>query len=314
MTDVKMGAILWSQATDWDGFLTAAQRSDELGYDSIWTWDHLLAIFGEPDQPIVEGYTALAALGMATSDAELGLLVGANTFRNPGLVAKSVITIDHISRGRAVLGLGGAWFQPEHQAFGFDFGAGFGERLDWLDEAVAAIRELVDGGTFSSDATGRYQFDELHLNPGPARSRMPIMIGGSGEKKTLRTVAGYADRWHAFGSPETLARKDLVLREHCDDLGRDQAGIERSTGGKVLIRRTEDEARAVLIEIMERNQTPMAAIDGDETFWVGTATSIVDRMLAYREIGFDTFLIEMPSPYDQQTMEALIEEVKPALA
>lgn len=313
MADIKLGAVLWSQASDWTGFLSAAQHADDLGYDSIWTWDHLLAIFGDPDQPVVEGYAGLAALGVATTRAELGLLVGANTFRNPGLVAKALTTIDHISGGRAILGLGGAWFETEHTAFGIEFGAGFGERLDWLDEAMGAIRELVDGGTVTSDGAGRYQFSGLRINPGPARDRMPLMIGGSGERKTLRTVAKYADQWHAFGSPETLVRKDRVLRQHCEDVERDQSQIERSPGAKILIRETEAAAVELLHELMELNRTPMSHIDGDETFWVGTADQIVERMAAYREVGFDTFLIEMPAPYDQETMETLVQDVKPAL-
>lgn len=311
---VRIGAILWSQATDWDGFLTAAQRADVLGFDSIWTWDHLLAIFGESDQPVVEGYTALSALAMGTSNAELGLLVGANTFRNPGLVAKSVITIDHISGGRAVLGLGGAWFKPEHTAFGLDFGTGAGERLDWFDEATAAVRAMVDGETVTSDGKGRYRFDNLRLNPGPARDKLPLMIGGSGEKKTLRTAARFADRWHAFGSPETLAHKDGVLKRHCDDVGRDHTEIERSTGGKVILRESESAARDVLAELMENNRTPMADVTGDETFWVETPGKLVERLGSYTEIGFRTFLIEMPAPYDHETMEMLVEVVRPEIA
>jgi alkanesulfonate monooxygenase SsuD/methylene tetrahydromethanopterin reductase-like flavin-dependent oxidoreductase (luciferase family) len=314
MAGVKFGAILWSQATDWDGFLSAAQRADQLGYHSIWTWDHLLAIFGDPDQPILEGYTALAGLAMATTTSELGLLVGANTFRNPGLVVKSVTTIDHMSGGRAILGLGGAWFELEHTAFGFDFGSGAGQRLDWLDQAGAAVRHLIDGDTYSSDVGGRYRFEGLHINPGPLRRAMPLMIGGSGEKKTLRTVAKFADQWHAFGSPETLGHKDAVLQQHCDEVGRNHEEIERSTGSKILIRETEDAANRALREIMDRNQTPMSAIEGDETFWVGTAQGVIDKMLSYRDIGFHTFLIEMPSPYDRQTMETLVEDVKPAVA
>src|SRR3954447_1589908 len=134
MADVRLGAALWSQATDWSGFLGAAQRAERLRLDHVWTWDHVRAIFGDPDQPIFEGYTALAAVAQATERIRLGLFVGANTFRNPGLVAKAVATIDHISNGRAMMGLGGAWFETEHRAFGIDFGSGFGERLDWLAE------------------------------------------------------------------------------------------------------------------------------------------------------------------------------------
>jgi alkanesulfonate monooxygenase SsuD/methylene tetrahydromethanopterin reductase-like flavin-dependent oxidoreductase (luciferase family) len=310
---LKLGAVLWSQATDWAGFLSATQRADELGYDSIWTWDHLYAIFGDPDQPVVEGYSALAGMAIGTERADLGLLVGANTFRNPGVVAKAVVTVDHMSGGRAILGLGGAWFGLEHEAFGIDFGSGFGQRLDWLDEATAAIRALVNGGTVSSDGDGRYDFKDLKLNPPPLRSRLPIMIGGSGEKKTLRTVASYADQWNAFGSPEVLAHKDSVLRAHCEAVGRDHTEIERTVGGKIVIRDTEAEARRVLEDLMERNRTPMTDIEDDDTFWVGTAAEMTERFLAYREVGFESVLVEMPAPYDRETMEKLVEVVRPAV-
>jgi len=313
MSELKFGAVLWSQATSWNGFLSAAAEADALGYDSIWTWDHLYAIFGEPDQPIVEGYTALAGLAMGTRHADIGLLVGANTFRNPGLVAKSVVSIDHMSQGRAILGLGGAWFELEHTAFGIDFGSGFGERLDWMDGATAAIRSLLDGESVTSDA-GRYHFQDLKLNPTPLREHLPIMIGGSGEKKTLRTVAKYADQWNAFGSPETLAHKDDVLRSHCDDVGRNPEDIERTVGAKILIRDSEAAAVRLLEDLMEHNKTPMDRIAEDETFWIGTAEQIAERMVAYRQVGFHTFLVEMPSPYDRETMHALIEVVKPAVA
>ena len=136
MTDLKTGILLWSQGASWPEQLEAAQRVDRLGYDHLWTWDHLYAIFGDPYQPIFEGWTSLAAWAMATERTRLGLLVGANTFRNPGLVAKTAATLDHISGGRAILGIGGAWMELEHQAHGIDFGSGFGQRLDWLDESV----------------------------------------------------------------------------------------------------------------------------------------------------------------------------------
>ena len=313
MPELKFGAVLWSQATAWEGFVSSAQRADELGYDSIWTWDHLYAIFGDPDQQIVEGYTALAGLASATKQAELGLLVGANTFRNPGVIAKSMVTIDHMCGGRAILGLGGAWFGLEHEAFGIDFGTGFGQRLDWMDEAAGALRSLLDGETVTSDGTGRYEFRSLKLNPLPRRSHMPIMIGGSGEKKTLRTVARYADQWNAFGSPEELSRKDQILRAHCEDVGRDHEEIERTVGAKIVIRDTKSEADAVLELLMEHNRTPMSNIAEDHTFWVGTSGEIIEKMLGYRDVGFHTFLVEMPAPYDRETMDALAEVVRPAV-
>ena len=311
MSDVRLGINLWSQASDWPSFLEAGLAADRLGYDHLWTWDHLLPIFGELDQPVHEGYTALAALAQATKQIRLGLFVGANTFRNPGLAVKSVVTIDHISGGRAMFGLGGAWFEAEHTAFGIDFGSGFGQRLDWLAEAVPAARTLLDGGTVTSEPGGRYQFDGLTILPRPLQDHLPIVIGGSGEKKTLRIVARYADMWNAFGTPEGLVAKDAILRAHCEAVGRDEAEIERSVGCKVTIRSTEAAARAVVDAALDNNKTPRSLADTDHTFWTGTAEQVAETMLAYKRIGFGTFIVELAAPYDHETMETLVSVVKP---
>jgi alkanesulfonate monooxygenase SsuD/methylene tetrahydromethanopterin reductase-like flavin-dependent oxidoreductase (luciferase family) len=311
MAELKLGINLWSQASDWPSFLAAGRRADELGYDHVWTWDHVLAIFGDPSQPIFEGYTALAALAQATERARLGLFVGANTFRNPGVAAKAVATIDHISNGRAIMGIGGAWFGGEHQAFGIDFGTGFGQRLDWLAEAAPALRTLLDGGEVTSPAGGRYAFDHLRINPRPVQDHLPIMIGGGGEKKTLRIVAQHADMWNVFGTPETVAAKDAILRQHCADVGRDQSDIERSVGCKVTIRATEAEAEKVRLSTLEHNHTPLARVEGDVSFWTGSPEHIADTILGYRRIGFDTFIVELAAPYDDETMVTLINVVKP---
>ena len=311
MSDVKLGINLWSQASEWPAFLAAGRRAEELGYDSLWTWDHIYAIFGDPHQPILEGYAALAALAQATSRIRLGLFVGANTFRNPGLAVKSLTTIDHISGGRAALGIGGAWFELEHTAFGIDFGSGFGQRLDWLDESVSAIRTLLDGGTVTSEPGGRYAFDELRISPPPVQAHLPIMIGGGGEKKTLRIVAQYADIWNVFGTPETVARKDAILREHCAAVGRDSARIERTLGFKPTIRSTQAEAERSSSTCWQRTRTPTSRMEGDVSVWTGTPEQIAETMLSYRKVGFDTFIAELAAPYDAETMETLINVVKP---
>jgi len=313
VTELKTGILLWSQAAEWPEMLDAARRVDRLGYDHLWTWDHLYAIFGDPYQPIMEGWTTLAAWAMATERTRLGLLVGANTFRNPGLVAKTAATLDHISEGRAILGIGGAWMEPEHTAHGIDFGTGFGQRLDWMDESVGAIRQLLDGETISSKPGGRYEFNDLRHHPLPIQQHMPIMIGGSGEKKTLRSVAKYADLWNAMGTPEFLAHKVEVLRGHCDAVGRDINEIEFTLGVKLTIRDDKSEAERVRAAAMEHNKTPHADIEDDTTFWEGSPEEIADRLRPYVDLGFRTVISEQPAPYDVETLERFIGEVKPLI-
>jgi alkanesulfonate monooxygenase SsuD/methylene tetrahydromethanopterin reductase-like flavin-dependent oxidoreductase (luciferase family) len=311
--DLKLGILLWSQVASWPDMLDAAKRVERLGYEHLWTWDHLYAIFGDPHQSIFEGWTALAAWAMATERTRLGLLVGANTFRNPGLVAKTATTLDHISGGRAILGIGGAWMEPEHRAHGIEFGSGFGQRLDWLDESVAAIRQVLAGESVSSPPGGHYAFDELRHLPPPVQRRLPIMIGGSGEKKTLRTVARYADMWNAMGPLELMAHKVDVLREHCAAVGRDPAEIEFTLGVKLTIRDSRAEAERVWTEAMAANRTPLSDLEDDDTFWKGTPEEIADRLRPYVELGFRTVISEQPAPYDIETFERFIGEVKPLI-
>lgn len=307
-----MGVLLWSQGTDWDAFEDAAKRVDDLGYDHLWTWDHVYAIFGDPFQPIFEGWAALAAWAKVTTRVRLGPLVTANTFRNPAHVAKLATTLDHISGGRAILGIGGAWFELEHTADGYDFGASAGQRLAWLDESVALVRSLLDGHEVTHDGP-RYRLDRARHRPGPVQARLPLMIGGSGERRTLRTVARYADMWNAFGGVDTLRHKADVLRSHCDDIGRDPGDIEFTVGCKPLIRDTESEAHRALEELMARNRTPMKDVEDDESFWVGTAEQVADRAARFRDVGFEAVIAEIPAPYDGETLERLIGEVRPML-
>ncbi len=311
MDDFKLGVLLWSQGTSWAEFERAAKKVDDLGYEHLWTWDHLHAIFGEPQQPIFEGWISLGAWAKATTRVRLGLLVGANTFRNPGLVAKLATTLDHISGGRAIMGLGGAWFEYEHDRHGIDFGHSAGERLDWMDEATVAIRTLLDGGEVTSEPSGRYSFDHLRQEPLPLQQHVPLMIGGSGERKTLRTIAKYADMWNGMGSPERMRHKMDVLMAHCHDVNRDPTTIIKTTALKPVIRNSVAEAEKVMHAQMAHNRTPLSDIEDDTTFVSGPSELVAEYLIARKEIGFTEAIAELAAPYDDETLERFIGEVKP---
>ena len=302
---IRVGVLVWPQQTEWTPMLETAQLADRVGLDSLWTWDHMHAIVGDPLQPIYEGWTTLAGWAAATERIDIGLMVGANTFRNPGLTAKTAVTVDHISGGRTWLGIGGAWFEYEHTAAGVDFGTGFGQRLDWLDEAVSGMSTLLAGETVTSAAEGAYDFRELEHHPLPYRGpgSRPIMIGGGGEKKTLRTVARYAQGWNVGGTLETLSHKAQVLRGHCQAVGRDPLQIEHTLVRFAVIRDDADEARRVLQAGLDANGSSHQ-IDADLDFY-GSEEQIAEQWQRYVELGFTHLIVDIPSPFDHETIERL---------
>jgi len=306
---IKLGANCWNQYTTWADLREAGIRADKLGFDSLWTWDHLYPIVGSHTGPIFEGWLTLAAWAEATERATVGLMVGANTFRNPAIVARMATTLDHISGGRAVLGIGGAWFETEHRGLGIEFGSSPGERLRWLDEAVQIMRGMLHGERPSGSEF--YKAREALNLPLPLQEHLPILIGGGGERKTLRIVAKYADACNLGGDVETVKRKDEILRRHCEEVGRDESEIERTAGvGTVIIRDSADEARRAFAEMFARN--------GKADAWrhqpVGTVDDVVEHLRPFGEIGFRHLIVGFPPPHDTESMERLISEVKPRLA
>jgi len=302
---MRFGAQLWSQHTSWLDFRDAALAAERAGWDSVWTWDHLLAIFGPWEQPILEGWTTLSAVGAVTSRVRLGLMVGANTFRNPGLTAKLATTLDHVSAGRAVLGIGGAWFEREHDAFGFDdtWGSGFGERLDRLDESVMLLRRLLDGERF--DHAGRfYTFRDALCEPRPIQPHLPILVGGSGPRKTLRTVAERADAWNTAGTLDDVRTRLTTLDKHCSAVGRDRATIELTVSFPITIRDSVAAAERASAERFAFNGVENA---GSVPHLAGPPDLVAAAIAPYRDLGFSTVIVRLPAPFDRETIERMAE-------
>ncbi|HMC79544.1 MAG TPA: LLM class F420-dependent oxidoreductase, partial [Acidimicrobiia bacterium] len=205
-----------------------ATTAENHGFDSLWVMDHLyqIGVVGPREDPMLEAYSLLSAVAARTTSAALGTMVTGVTYRNPALLAKIVTTLDVISSGRAILGIGAAWNDDEHAGYGFDFPT-VKERMDRLEEALQIIRAMFTepAPTFE----GRYyRIHQVLNNPKPIRGSIPILIGGSGEKRTLRLVAKYGDACNLFGDPDTVRHKIEVLERHCADVGRDPAEITKT--------------------------------------------------------------------------------------
>jgi alkanesulfonate monooxygenase SsuD/methylene tetrahydromethanopterin reductase-like flavin-dependent oxidoreductase (luciferase family) len=283
---------------------------ERLGFDQLWVGDHLYSTGGDPYQPFFEGWTMLGAFAALTRRARIGMLVAANPLRNPGWLAKMATTLDHISNGRFILGIGAGNRELEASAHGMDPGRSIGERLDWLDESLTIVRAILDGETVTHDGP-RYHMDHVRHAPRPLQPRIPIVMGAEGERKSLRIVARHADIWQIWLAPTALEhwlRKDRVLRDHCAALGRDQASIQRIIGGKLVLRRTPAEARAVWDAEVRLHRWPESMTSFS---WVGTPDQIADRIVAFRRAGADGFTASVAAPLDLETIELLATEVRP---
>jgi F420-dependent oxidoreductase-like protein len=265
-----------------DRVVEQAKAAETAGFDVVTVMDHLYQIagIGTPEEPMLEGWSVLAALARETTRVRLGTLVTGVTYRNPALLAKQVTTLDTISGGRAILGLGAAWNEVEHEGYGYDFPP-IRERMDRLEEALQIIKAMFteDRPTF----TGKhYRIDQAYNVPRPVQPGGPkILVGGGGEQRTLRIAAKYADmtHWFALGL-DGLKHKTEVLERYCEEIGRDPSTIERTAGAPVIVTGSEAEGNAILAQI---------PADRRPYIKVGTPDQAAELIRPYIEAGFTGF-------------------------
>ena len=310
MPEVKIGALCWNQYTDWPALLEAGdpRRSSRIRH-RCGPGTTSTRSSATRTGPIFEGWLTLAAWAQATERIRIGLMVGANTFRNPALVAKMATTLDHVSGGRAILGIGGAWFEREHEASGSSSAPGSPSAC-----AGSARRSRSCAGCSTGPRRRRpgprYLDGNRAICPAPVQARLPICIGGGGEQVTLKLVAKYGDMNNVGDGVETVKRKEAILLEHCAAVGRDPAEIERTTGiGTVFIRDDRAEAERLFRAAFEQNR--VARLWEDQP--VGTPEDVAEMLAPYVEIGYRHLIAAIPATYDEESMTRLVTEVKPML-
>ncbi len=282
--------------------------AEESGFDSVWVMDHLHQIWvvGPETDPMLEGYTLLAGLAARTQRVGLGTMVTGVTYRNPALLAKVVTTLDVVSAGRAILGIGAAWNEGEHRAYGYDFPP-VPERFERLEDALRICRAMFSAEPAPTYSGRRHSIAGALNNPKPIRGRIPILIGGSGERRTLRLVAKYADACNIFGDLDTVRHKLDVLEGHCADVGRDPAEITKTKLASLVVGRTAEEARA-RAEAASAARGEMSAAFLASAI-IGDADAIGEQVAAHRDAGLDGLIFNLPGYADldhvRQAGEAL---------
>jgi F420-dependent oxidoreductase-like protein len=273
-----------------DRVVEFATTAEDAGFSSLWVMDHFYQLppLGGGDQPMLEAYTLLGALAAKTTKAQLGTLVTGVTYRNPAMLAKIITTLDVISKGRAILGIGAAWHDIEHEGYGFDFPA-VKERMDRLEEAVQICRAMFKDDHATFEGT-HYAIKDARNLPRPIRDGGPkIMIGGGGEKRTLKLVAQYADQCNVTGDADMIRHKIKVIHDHCAAVGRDPGEIE-ITRMATLVLTGSPEQTAQTHEFL-------AGAVGQEAvgaFNVGEEQEVVDQVAALLEAGVDELIFNMP--------------------
>jgi F420-dependent oxidoreductase-like protein len=281
-TDARPGALF-------DEVVAKASAAEETGFDSVWVMDHFYQLppMGGPSQPMLDSYTLLGALSARTTKVRLGTMVTGVTYRNPAHLAKIVTTLDVISGGRAILGIGAAWYDVEHEGLGFDYPPA-GERLDRLEEALQICRAMFTEDAPSFEGT-YYRIRDARNIPRPVQPGGPtILVGGGGERRTLRLVAQYADMCNFFGDAATVAHKVDVLRGHCKDLGRDPSDVTVSRLSTLILTGSADETATTNDFLRQVGADPGGAD-------VGTADELVARVEELAAAGVEYFVFNIPT-------------------
>ena len=283
----------------WSEILDVSLYAERTGWDGIWAADHFMPFAGNLDDPMHECWSVLAALAASVPRVRLGALVAGNTYRHPAVLAKQAVTIDHVSNGRLMLGIGAGWQENEHAAYGIELPS-VKDRLDRLEEACAVITGLLGQDRTTFDGT-YYHLTDAPLSPKAVTGKLPLLVGGGGERRTMRIAAQYADEWNVWGDPAILAAKGAVLDRHCEDLGRDPSTIKRSANALLFL--SEDESW-----VAERRSRDVgrAAI-------IGTPGEVVEIAAAYEAAGVDELIIPDFNLRDpsrkRETMDLFMEQV-----
>lgn len=297
---------------------TIATTAEANGFDSVWVMDHFfqLPMLGAPDQEMFEAYTLLTAIAARTSTVRLGAMVGGMTYRNPAFLAKTVTCLDVISNGRAIWGIGAGWFEQEHNAYGFPFGT-FTDRFEKLEEGLQIAKSMFTNHTTTFDGKW-FQVKDAFNVPKPVQAGgPPILIGGSGERKTLRMVAQYADACNVFGEPSAVRHLMGVLDGHCERLGRDPGTICRTRLGTLIVGRTMEEAEAKLSgriggakisDLPAEQQERLRAM-----FIMGDPAAVQEQVQALLDAGLDGIVFNMVDAHDVEAVQLAGEVLRPVL-
>jgi alkanesulfonate monooxygenase SsuD/methylene tetrahydromethanopterin reductase-like flavin-dependent oxidoreductase (luciferase family) len=319
---IRIGFQVWSMGIAWADLMAAGERIEASGFSSLFANDHMMPVLGDAEGPVVgdegpvfEGWMTLASWAARTSRIPLGTMVSAVGYRNVGLTVKMATALDHASAGRAMLGIGAGWHEPEIDAFGYE-PLSLGDRISRLDEAAGIARRMLDGEAVSHD--GRWiSAHGMRNEPAPVHGRMPLLIAGSGERRTLRIVARDADIWNGEGAPEVFAHKVAVLDGWCREVGRDPRSVRRTVGiPPVCIRSTRDAAVDALATILGRfGGSPSQARGWAESSPLAGSAEVVARHLReWRAAGAEEAIIDLPSPIDDETFDTLAGRVMERLA
>ena len=308
---IRFGIHAGPQHTSYEDYLRLWKAAEDLGYDWASVFDHFLPIQSDPTGPCFEGLTLLAAMAAHTTRIRCGILVVGNTYRNPAVLANMAATIDHVSGGRLEFGMGAGWYEMEHQEYGVPFYT-VGRRIRMLGEAVKIVKGLWTESRTNFE--GRYYtISDALCEPKPVqRPHMPLWIGGSGEKLTLRVVAESADGWNTFLMPEDAYQHKLnALEGHCRDVGRESSDIRKSFVLQAVVRETEAEVEECLREMALAMKAEPRMLR--QRMVAGTPEQVAERLLPYVEMGVGDFIIGARAPADMQTIELVAKEVAPVV-
>ncbi len=290
------------------------REAEALGFDTLWVNDHLLPSVGPSDGAMLESWTLLGAMAASTSKIQIGCMVTSNTFRHPSILAKMATTVDHLSNGRLIFGIGSGWFKREHEAYGVEFSTMKG-RAQRLDEALHVITKLWRANPTASYAGKYYSLENAPFVPKPVQQPMPpIMIGGVGEKLTLPLVARYARMWNApILSPSQFAKKNQVLEQYCQDISRDCSEIERSYLTPLYLNPSPETLQNILQRAM--TMRGLTETEARQTILAGTPDEIRAQLQTYIDIGVTHFIINLRRPglYDREAVRVFAREIMPAL-